>query len=204
MYDYFKGSLTDANHFSATIECGGIGYKLSIPLSTLGKLPPIGSTTILYTSFVIRENSQALYGFLSRQERELFEILITMNGVGPKTALSLIGHLSIEELEKAVLEGNLTKLTKVPGIGKKTAERLLLDLKDKSKALFHRDLSLGVDSPHRQSLPSIAQDAINALLNLGYNGSGAQKAVEKIMKEEGDDLDLSKMITLALKQLSQK
>ncbi|MFZ0566248.1 MAG: Holliday junction branch migration protein RuvA, partial [Chlamydiales bacterium] len=156
MYEFIRGKLATVNSLYIVIEAYGIGYKLAIPLNHLRKLPPLGETLFLYTAWVVRENSQALYGFLTQKERDLFEILLALSGIGPKTALGIMGHVELSELEKAVLANNSNVFTKVPGVGKKTADRLIIDLKGRLS------LSSSIHPSTKQ------QDALNALIHLGY------------------------------------
>ena len=136
MYAYIKGTLTQASASCATVEAAGVGYKLFVPANLFTKLPHLGSEVLLHTSFVVREQSQALYGFIASQERDLFETLMGVTGIGPKLALSLIGHLSLSDLQFAISQGNIAALSKVPGVGKKIAERLVVELRDKVPTFF--------------------------------------------------------------------
>lgn len=201
MYAYIKGQLQHADAQYAVLESYGIGYKIFIPASLFSKLPHMGETIILYTSFVVRELAHTLYGFLTTNERDLFEELLNVTGIGPKTALSLIGHLSLSDLQKAILSGDLYTISKVPGIGKKTAERLVMEMRDKAPALLTPDPSnLSVHSicdPHSRQI----NDAISALTNLGYNPSVAQKAIKKTLSDLPEGIDLATLITTALKHV---
>lgn len=195
MYEFIRGKLVEATAEIAIIDVGGVGYKICVPLSAFGKMPFPGKEVILFTSFVVRENSQTLYGFLQREERELFEVLIDLSGIGPKTALSLVGHLPLNHFHQAIQSGNILILSKVPGIGKKTAERLIVDLKGKkAMALLERQAisAYGPSSPH-------IQDALNALLNLGFTHASAETAIKKALDELPEDSDLSTLIAVALR-----
>lgn len=200
MYLYLKGILTASSHHVVTLEVQGVGYGISIPSHVYQALPQIGSPLLLYTSFVLREFSQTLYGFLSPQERDLFEIVMQVSGIGPKTALSMIGHLSGEELRRAVVEEEIPLLCKVPGIGRKTAERLALELKDK---LSQRPDLFPKDPPsfsHPQAKK--VQDATSALVNLGYPPTLAQKAVKTALETLPQEIDLPSLITWAIRHCS--
>ena len=190
MYDYFNGKLTEKNGQYAVVEAGGIGYKLYIPSSVYAKLPPPGQQALLYASWVVRELSQTLYGFVSKEERDLFELLLTVSGIGPKSALGLVGYFDPLALQETVRKGNASALAQAPGIGKKTAEKLILDLKSK--------LKITILPP--SSTPSYKQDALNALLRLGYSHMGAEHAIQKALEDvSGEEEDLSSLITAALK-----
>ena len=201
MYHYIKGNLVFASVVSVTVEAGRIGYKILIPASLFAKLPQIGEEILLHTSFVIRENSQALYGFVLEQEREMFEALMGVTGIGPKLALSLIGHMVLPELHVAIGNHEIATLCRVPGIGKKTAERLIIELRDKL-AMFPPNPS-GYAIPLQQNSKSQkVLDAMSALINLGYNQMTAQKAIKKTLGDLPEDVDLGTLITVALQQVS--
>lgn len=180
MYEYIKGTLIDSKEGEAIIDVQGIAYRIHVPRA----LHQIQEEVLLYTSLVVREQSHTLFGFLSKVDRELFELLITLSGVGPKTALNVIGH--IDDLGSVVEMQNSAALAKVPGIGKKTAERLILELKGRVK------VGSKLGSPQ-------LQDALAALLNLGYSPMAAEKAVKKAAEELKGVHDLSQLITTALK-----
>lgn len=199
MYAYIKGELTLALPTEVIVETNGIGYKIFIPTSAFSKLPQINKQTLLHTSYVVREQSQALYGFLSVAERDLFEILLGVSGIGPKLALSLIGHMTLNDLYQAVHEQQAAKLCKVPGIGKKTAERLLIELRDKlpeSAGISELALPIPPD-PKVQKI----RDAMNALIHLGYNQNIAQKAIRQTLEDHPEEIDLASLITLSLKNV---
>lgn len=199
MFAYLKGILETAHPTYVVVDVQGIGYSLLIPCRLLGELPTLGQPIKLYTSFVVREASHTLYGFLDSQERDMFEVLMNITGIGPKLALSLIGHLTFYELQTAVASQDLPTLCRVPGVGKKTAERLIVELKDK---LPHLLLSSPTDKA--MTLPSYqaqVQDAMFALMNLGYNQNTAQKAIKQSLKETPEIDDLALLITTALKNI---
>ena len=189
MYDYFNGKLVEKTTQIAVIDVQGIGYKLLIPSSLLHKLPPLGHAVLLYASWVVREMSQTLYGFGEKEERDLFEQLLGVAGVGPKTALNIVGHFELSALEDAVRKGSAAALAQVPGIGKKTAEKLLLDLKSRLK----------VTSLPKKAISSKVQDSLNALIRLGYSQTSAELAIQKALEELPEESDLPSLITAALK-----
>ena len=196
MLEYIKGILTEATPSQATIEINGLGYLIFIPLSTYTRLPQIGCSLLLYTSVIIREDSHKIFGFFQKNERNLFEKYNTINGVGPKTSLALVGHLDIADLEMAISSANIALLCKVPGIGKKTAERIVLELKGhifEPKAPDAPSLGLQNDS--------LVTDAISALVNLGYQPLDSQKAVKKAFDNITDTKNLAALITAALKKI---
>lgn len=200
MYSHFRGELISLSPSQVVIEIGGIGYQIFIPANAFPKLPQTGSTLLIYTSFIVRESSQTLYGFLSSQERDLFEILLTVSGIGPKLALNLIGHIAMQDLQFAICNHDIASLSKVPGIGKKTAERLILELRDKLPSLMptFSDLAISVTQDPQSQL---IIDAMSALIHLGYNQLTAQKAIKKSLKELPDGSDLPALITHSLKNI---
>ncbi|TXT40961.1 MAG: holliday junction DNA helicase RuvA [Comamonadaceae bacterium] len=183
------GTLDTKNPPAVVIDCHGVGYEVFVPMSTFYNLPELGSKITLLTHFVVREDAQILYGFATAQEREGFRELIKISGVGPRTALSILSGMNVTELAQAVTLQEAGRLIKVPGIGKKTAERLLLELKGK----------LGPDIGVVASLASDAQsDILQALLALGYSDREAAVALKALPKEIG----VSDGIKLALKALA--
>lgn len=200
MYAFIRGTLFDVQPSYAVIEAGGIGFKIHIPATTYTRLDEVGKPALLHTTFVVREYSQGLYGFFLAEERDLFDLLIEISGVGPKMGLNLIGHLSLGDLHQIILQEDLTQLCKVPGVGKKTAERLLIELRNKSETLLgkmpeHSSVNKPADPQHQKM-----QDAIKALVHLGYNHSKAQQAIRKTL-DPSKDLDLSSLIATALKHV---
>jgi len=201
MFAYIKGKLTAATPLCVIVETAGVGYRIYIPASLLASLPPTGSEIMLHTSYIVREQSQTLYGFLSDNERDFFETLLGVSGIGPKLALSLIGHMAVHDLYKAISDGNLAAISKVPGIGKKMSERLVMEMRDKLPGLANAcpsDFAVqGISDPRSQKI----SDAMSALINLGYNQSTAQKAIKNTLKDQPESIDLAELITLALKNI---
>jgi Holliday junction DNA helicase RuvA len=196
MIEYIKGILVESTPLKTVLELNGIGYKILIPLSNYAKLPSLGKQVCLFISSVIREDSHRYFGFLTSEERDLFETLIEISGVGPKTALALLGHLEPTDLQIAVSQSDLTSICKVPGIGKKTAERLIVEMRDKvqkNPPVF--------SLPSSKSEPTLAGDALRALVNLGYQPLLAQKAIKSVIDEGDQETDLGKIITSALRKL---
>lgn len=199
MISYLKGKLTSINPAQVIVDVQGIGYIVFIPHRVLEQLPPLGDSIQLHTAFIVREFSHSLYGFLTSNERDVFEVLLSVSGIGPKLALSLIGHLPLPALQEAVTIHDLPTLCRVPGVGKKTAERLVVELRDKLSHLMQFDSDDFNKTSVRDPKTRAMQDAILALINLGYTHSVAHKAVKQSLKELSDETDLSSIITLALK-----
>lgn len=201
MYSYIKGCLISSCPAYAVIETGGIGYKILTPANMFGQLPALGKEVTLHTSFIVRELFHALYGFLTCQERDTFEALLNVSGVGPKLALSLIGHMTMSELHRALANGDVPSISRVPGVGKKTSERLIMEMRDKMASLFPKEFA---DFATPFSIDKGIQkinDAMSALINLGYTQAIAQKAIKKTLKETSESLELAELITYALKNI---
>lgn len=191
MIGRISGILLDKTPPLALIDCNGVGYECEVPMSTFYLLPQVGDKVTLLTHFVVREDAQLLFGFGTNQERLMFRQLLKVNGIGAKSALAILSGLSIEELIQAVSLQEAGLLTRVPGIGKKTAERLLLELKDK----FTLDSALSIKSA---GITSMSQDVLNALIALGYNERESLNAVKSLET----NLTVNDGIKQALKYLS--
>jgi Holliday junction DNA helicase RuvA len=189
MIGRLTGTVAGKSPPQVLLDVQGVGYEVDVPMSTFCALPATGMAVTLLTHFVVREDAQVLFGFLSHEEREAFRLLIRISGVGPRTALSLLSGLSVAELASAVAQQEAGRIVKVPGIGKKTAERLLLELKGK----FSDALNL----PANHVAPARA-DIGQALLALGYN----EREAEAAMKALPAEVSVSEGIRLALKTLS--
>jgi Holliday junction DNA helicase RuvA len=189
MIGRITGTLAEKSPPQLLVDCNGLGYEVSVPMSTFYHLPALGERLTLLTHFVVREDAQLLYGFLTAGERATFRELLKISGIGPRTALAVLSGLSVAELAQAVATQQATRLTKVPGIGKKTAERLLLELKGK----------LAPDLGAPASVASDAQaDIVQALISLGYNEREAGAALKALPPDVG----VAEGIKLALKGLS--
>jgi Holliday junction DNA helicase RuvA len=191
MIGKLTGTLLEKNPPQILVDCHGVGYEVDVPMSTFYNLPASGDKVSLLTHFVVREDAQILYGFASASEREAFRQLIRISGVGPRTALSVLSGLSVAELAQAVTAQEPGRIVKVPGIGKKTAERLLLELKGKLGA----DLNLPGAAA---AVGDAGSDIQQALMALGYSDKDAAAALKALPKDVG----VSEGIKLALKALA--
>ena len=200
MFAYIKGLLVHSTSAAVVIETGGIGYKIFIPANAYMQLPQLGQSLTLHTSFIVRELAQALYGFFTPQERDFYESLLGVTGVGPKIALALIGHMPLADLHRAIVNEDTATICRVPGIGKKGAERLIIELRDKVGAMSP---SFGdiAQKPVGGSRVQIVNDAMSALINLGYNQGIAQKALKRTLKDAPDGIDLPTLISISLKNV---
>ncbi len=193
MIGRISGLLAEKNPPEILVDCNGVGYEVLVPMSTFYNLPGLGEKVSLLTHFVVREDAQILYGFAQPSERAAFRQLIKISGVGPRTALSVLSGMSVEELAQAVTQQESGRIIKVPGIGKKTAERLLLELKGKLGADIGVNLGGGVNiSSDSQS------DILQALVALGYSDRDAALALKALPKDVG----VSDGIKMALKALA--
>ena len=185
-----NGILIEKSPPQVIVDCNGVGYEVEVPMSTFYNLPEIGSKIQLLIHFVVREDAQLLYGFGSEQEKSTFKQLLKVNGIGAKSALSILSGVSIDDLVEAVNRQEVGMLTRIPGIGKKTAERLLLELKDKFAVIGS---ATTISQPK-----SASYDVLNALIALGYNEREAGAAVKLLPKE----VTVTDGIKQALKSLS--
>lgn len=181
------------------IDVSGVGYQVFTPFSTFYELPDLENSVTLHIYTNVREDALQLFGFLTTEEKEVFQLLIGVSGIGPKLAVNILSGITPEELKKALLSGNLARLIAIPGIGKKTAERMVLELKD--KALKLQKEKPGLQAKPTATIDDILEDAVSALLNLGYKRPQADGALEKV-KKENPDYDIEKMIKGALKILA--
>jgi Holliday junction DNA helicase RuvA len=189
MIGRLTGTLAEKSPPQLLIDCNGVGYEVDVPMSTFFNLPALGERVLLLTHLVVREDAQLLYGFLTAAERATFRELLRISGIGPRTALAVLSGLSVAELAQAVAQQQAARLQKVPGIGKKTAERLLLELKGK--------LAPDLSSPSNPADDAQA-DIVQALVALGYNEREANAALKALPPQVG----VAEGIKLALKALS--
>lgn len=192
MIGKLTGMLLEKNPPQIVLDVAGVGYEVDVPMSTFYHLPELGQKTSLFTHLVVREDAMLLFGFLTDAERRFFRMLLKVSGFGAKTALSLLSGLSVDELIVAVSNQDHRKIIQIPGIGKKTAERLLLELKDRLDKLPITSVSL--DSP----VVSFTSDILNALIALGYS----EREAIPIVKSLADDISVSDGIKQALQKLS--
>jgi len=194
MYHHIKGTLVHKTPAEAVIEAGGVGYQINISLNTFDKLPEAGNQAKLLTYLHVKEDIMQLFGFASEKERRVFKILIGISGIGPKLALTVLSHMAPEDLEQAVANQDMTMLTAISGIGKKTAERLLVELKGKiADAVVE-----GLPTIKGQGV-AVSDPAIDALMSLGLNYAEAKNAVEKAKAKLGDKAPVEQLIREALK-----
>lgn len=202
MYAYIKGELAEKNIDHIVVEAGGIGYLIYVPAQSIDYLPDEGDQIKVYTYLYIREDAMVLYGFLTKDDLEIFKMLITVSGIGPKGGLGILSTLSADDLRFAILSGDSKTISKAPGIGAKTAQRVIIDLKDKMslEEAFEKKLENNVDGAQKTLNSSTKNDAVLALSALGYSSAESLKAVSKV--DIIDDMDVEDVLKLALKNMS--
>ncbi|MBA7640118.1 Holliday junction ATP-dependent DNA helicase RuvA [subsurface metagenome] len=189
MIHYLKGKLVAKSPTFVIVEVGGLGYRVNFPLSSYQALPPEGSTVSLYTHLHLRDDGISLYGFLKEEEKDFFLLLTSLSKISPKSALRMLSSLSLPEFKKAVKAGDLNALVRTPGIGRKTAQRMVLELKDKIEA----------EEPQGSGKEVLTKDAVAALTSLGYTRSEADKAVRTSLSSVREEMDLPELIKEALR-----
>ena len=202
MYAYIKGELAEKNIDHIVVEAGGIGYLIYVPAQSIDYLPDEGDQIKVYTYLYIREDAMVLYGFLTKDDLEIFKMLITVSGIGPKGGLGILSTLSADDLRFAILSGDSKTISKAPGIGAKTAQRVIIDLKDKMslEEAFEKKLENNADGVQKTLNSSTKNDAVMALSALGYSSAESLKAVSKV--DITDDMDVEDVLKLALKNMS--
>lgn len=206
MYAYIKGTLEEIAEDNIVVEAGGIGYNVKVSTTTADLLPPLGNEVKIYTYTLVREDTFSLYGFMTRDDLEIFRKLITVNGIGPKGGLAILSVMSADALRFAIMAGDAKAIAKAPGVGSKTAERVILDLRDKI-SLEDTLRGLGEPAPSVNGALSsggsqdnlMKKEAIEALVALGYSASDATTAVKKV--EVTEDTTVESILKAALKYM---
>lgn len=198
MYAYLSGKVADKAQNSLVIDVGGVGYLLSVSMNTLQETPPVGEQMKIYTYFSVREDAMELFGFASQEEKNMFVRLLTVSGIGPKVALSILGAMPLRDLTLAIVTGDITALSRAPGVGKKTAQRLALELKEKvdESELNYSPISSGPVTPIQEDA---AQEALAALQALGYTAAEAARAVQQV---RGQSDSANELVRLALRNMA--
>ncbi len=201
MIAFVKGIIDEISEENVVLDVGGVGINIKISTGTAAELSGIGEEARLYTYTCVREDSFSLFGFLTRDELEIFKKLITVNGIGPKGGLAILSAMSADSLRFAIMSGDAASISKAPGIGKKTAERVILDLKDKislEDTLVHKEMQQRL--PASEGMDAhIRNDAVEALTALGYSAAEALRAVKEVPVEE--NMDVETILKLALKNM---
>ena len=195
MIGYLKGLLAEKKPNSLLLDVGGVGYLVNIPVSTFLELPEEGSTLALFIYTHVREDLLALYGFRTMREKLLFEKLISVSGIGPKVAISFLSGMSSDELIPAIQNADIGKLSTIPGVGRKTAERVSLELREKIPQLMSESAQVAAEKPMRE-------DLISALVNLGYQQSLAERIVKHVLDKSKSDASFEELLKSALHGIS--
>jgi Holliday junction DNA helicase RuvA len=204
MIGRLSGILVEKQAPEVVLDVNGVGYELQVPMTSFYELPGLNQATMLFTHFVVREDAQLLYGFITKQERALFRLLIKTNGVGPKLALTILSGMTASEFVSCVERDDIATLVKLPGVGKKTAERLVIEMRDKLKSLLEasagseREFMLQSNYTPAPTADSAEEDAISALLSLGYKPAQASKSVSAAFKQ---GMSSETLIKAALKSM---
>ena len=191
MISTVRGTLSYFTENKVEIDLGSIGFEVYVPQSLIPELPPIGEDVTLYTSMQVKEDDITLYGFLTRDELELFKMLITVSGIGPKGALGILSVMTPEDLRYAIISEDISSIAKAPGIGKKTAEKLIIELRDKMERTVISVSPGSIEKPVRGESSSVTE-AVMALTELGFQSKDAYKAVKSVENEGEDVGDLLK------------
>ena len=203
MIGRLRGTLVEKIAPEILIECAGVGYEVTMPMTSIYALPELEQQATIYTHFVVREDAQLLYGFANKVERKLFRLLIKVNGVGPKLALAILSNMSADQFVSCVRHDDVTAIVKIPGVGKKTAERLLIEMRDRLKDWQSQQINSVINSddvmPEQLSselnnettfISDNKGDAINALVSLGYKQVQADKAVKAVYNPDMSSEDI--------------
>lgn len=196
MIGLLRGRLLEKRPNQVILDVGGVGYLVAVPLSTFAALADLHAEVTLLIHTHVREDALALYGFLSAREKHLFELLLGASGVGPSLALKILSGMNVEELVPAIRTGDLARLTKIPGVGRKTAERMVVELKDKLEAV-----AIETEKPALASPAGVEADVKSALLNLGYDERSADAALAEAKREAGTS-NFEKLLRVTLAALS--
>ncbi|MGC8862825.1 MAG: Holliday junction branch migration protein RuvA [Armatimonadota bacterium] len=198
MISHLCGNLARVEADYAVVDVGGVGYKVNLPLSVLARLPKLGEKVRLLVTTVVREDSITLYGFSDEAQQGMFELLIGISGVGPKLALNILSVMPVEQIVRAVSTDGFHDLSRVPGVGTKTAQRIVIELREKIAASVWAHEVRTACSPEQQ----VIDDAVEGLVALGYGRNDARAAAEKALKEASSGRDTASLVTAALKLLS--
>ena len=184
------------------IDTQGVGYRVTVPLSTFYELPESGESVILHIHTQVKEDAISLFGFLTPEERDVFEVIISVSGIGPKLAVNILSGISAHDLMTAIIQGDLKRLVAIPGVGKKMAERLVLELKDKILKMKPIQ-AMPAAGTINQQIEALKEDAMSALVNLGYKNTAAKEAIDKVLQEKATEkATLDVVLKGALKMLA--
>jgi Holliday junction DNA helicase RuvA len=195
-----SGILIETSTTQCVIDVQGVGYRVVVPLNTFYELPAVGQPVMIHIHTHVRDDAISLYGFHTHEERAVFQLMISVSGIGPRLAINILSGITAREMVKAVTEDNLKRLTSIPGVGKKTAERVILELKDKMAKLGGESMPAGIVEANKDD--RVEDDALSALVNLGYKGSAVKDVVDRIIREAVEVPSLDQLLKQALRILA--
>jgi len=201
MIALLSGKIAYKGISHVVVDAQGVGYRVFIPLTTFYELPEAGEAVTLHIHTSVKEDAINLFGFYTLQERDLFQMMISVSGIGPKVAMNILSGISSDELLEAISGGNLTRLVAIPGIGRKMAERLILELKEKVAKKMAADAGAGADARRKES-DALREDVLSALVNLGYKANAARDALDKVVRDAENDPAMDQLLKKALKILA--
>ena len=202
MFAYIRGTLSDIDENIVIVENNGVGYAISSSMSTIRQLPHIGSVITLNTKLIPKEDSLTLYGFYDKEELKMFELLLSVSGIGPKGALSILSSMTVSDIQFAVAGSDAKAFAAVPGVGKKTAERAIIDLKDKVDIIgaFEAKITSDLSGKNVAPVTTVKEEVLEALVSLGYSASNAARALDKMTITESTTTE--QLLSDTLKQMS--
>ena len=204
MFNYIKGTLADIDENVVVVENNGIGYGINSSMNTIRQLPALASEVMLYTKLIPKEDSLTLYGFFTKEELKMFELLLSVSGIGPKGALAILSSMTVSDIQFAIAGGDSKAFAVAPGVGKKTAERVIIDLKDKVDIIgaFEAKITADLSTGGNKSMASsgVKEEVLEALVALGYSPSNAARALDKMTITESTTTE--QLLSDTLKQMS--
>ena len=202
MIGRIRGTLLEKQLTEILVDVSGIAYEINVPMSTLYQLPEVGQGVVLQTHLAVREDAHVLYGFIEMAEKNLFRALIKVSGVGPKLALAILSGMAVDDFVRTVNANDVDSMVKMPGVGKKTAERLIIEMRDRLAEWVPTGATAGIEpSVADRGDVAISTEAETALISLGYKPAVASRTIARIMKENADVSDSETLIRLALKSM---
>jgi Holliday junction DNA helicase RuvA len=200
MIALLTGTLIEKSLTQCVVDVRGVGYRVVVPLTTFYELPEAGQPVVIHIHTHVREDAVNLYGFHSQEDRAVFQLMISVSGIGPKLAVNILSGIAAGELIRAVTTHDLKRLTGIPGVGKKTAERMILEMKDKAAKFGRESVPVGAVAP--KTGDQVKDDAVSALVNLGYKGSTVKEVIDRIVRAEEAIPSLDRLLKQALKILA--
>lgn len=196
-----SGTLIFKSADHVIVDANGMGYRIFVPLTTFYELPEVSQSVTLYIHTHVRQDAISLFGFYSNEEKDIFQLMISVTGIGPRLAINILSGISAEALVRAVSQGNLSRIVGIPGVGRKTAERMILELKDKVIKFISEEVAPGAGDGLKEN-EQVKEDALSALINLGYKSNAARGVLDKVVNELSDPVALDALLKESLKILA--